>query len=83
MSSQQSWDQPGGKLLACLVYVAKVACLASYYWLGTPPRGNTLRGGPRGIHDLLLGSTGSGRPCLYPASVFPTLFSLPFIFLGR
>ena len=58
--------------------MSKVVCLASYYWLGTPTRGTPLRGVPRGSLDLLLGSTGSGRPCLYPASVFPT-FSVWYV----
>ena len=87
-------------------------CLASYYWLGTPPLGASyclvlwiwlrwcallvllarnpstwrlsthppgtpLRGSPWGSRDLFLGSTGSGRPCLYPASVFPKAFIMP------
>ena len=28
---------------------------------------------PRGSRGLILGSTGRGRPLLYPASVFPTI----------
>ena len=66
------WDKLGGKLIACIVHVAKAVCRASYYWLGTPPRGNPWMGSPRGGQDLLLGSTGSGCPRLYPASVSPT-----------
>ena len=66
--------------------------LASYYWLDTPPlgglvplRGTPLRGSPWGGRDLFLGSTGSGRPCLYPAIVIPThpLISLGFGACGK
>ena len=39
-------------------------------WLGTPSCGT--RWVPRGIRVLILGSSGRGRPRLYPASVFPT-----------
>ena len=65
-----------------------VFCQASDYWLGTPPRLTLIvlaevevwlgtpscgtRWVPRGSRGLILGSTGRGRPLLYPASVFPT-----------
>ena len=55
----------------------------SDYWLGTPPRGTSWV--PRGSRDLILGSTGSGRPRLYLTIVFPThpLRSLGFGALGK
>ena len=65
-----------------------VVCRASDYWLGTPPRETLMvlvevevwlvtpsrvtRFVQRGSQGLILGSTGRGRPCLYPTSVFPT-----------
>ena len=66
-----------------------VVCRASDYWIGTPPHGIVMvlvevevwlvtpsrvtRCVPRGSRGMILGSTGRGRPRLYPASVFPTL----------
>ena len=65
-----------------------VVCRTSDYWLGTPPHVTLMvlvevevmfvslswgtRCVPRGSRGLILGSTGMGRPLLYPASVFPT-----------
>ena len=65
-----------------------VVCRTSYYWLGTPPRVTLMvlvefevwpvslswgtRCVPRGSQGLILGSTGRGRPRLYPVSVLPT-----------
>ena len=57
--------------------------------LGIPSCGT--RWVPRGSRGLIMGSTGRGRPLLYPASVFPTtpynpaslsyIFSCNFLFL--
>ena len=74
----------------------------SDYWLGTPPHVSLMvlvevevwfvslswgtRCVPRGSRGLILGSTGRGRPFLYPASVFPTLiipsFSKKVVFVN-
>ena len=65
-----------------------VVSRSSDYWLGLSPHVNLIalvdvevclgipscvtRWVPRGSRGLILGSTGRGRPLLYPASVFPT-----------
>ena len=71
-----------------------VVCRTSDYWLGTPPPVTLMvlvevevwsvslswgtRCVPRGSQGLILGSTGRGRPRLYPASVFPTHYGARF-----
>ena len=65
-----------------------VVSQSSDYWLGISPRVTLIalvkvkvylgipscgtRWVPRGSRGQILGSTGRGRPLLYPASVFPT-----------
>ena len=71
MSCQPSWDQPGGKLLACLVHVANVVCLASYYWLGAPPRGTPLRGGSTRKSWSASGEHWQWAPILVARQCFP------------
>ena len=56
-------------------YVTLIALVDVKVWLGIPSCGT--RWVPRGSRGLILGSTGRGRPFLYPASVFPTSPSLP------
>ena len=80
-----------------------VVCRASDYWLGTLAHETlmvlvevevwlvTLSWGtccvPCGRRGLILGSTGRGRPLLYPASVLPThplrSLGLNFLCVGR
>ena len=74
-------------LFAILMWLLVVS-RSSDYWLGISPHLTLIalvdvevclgillcvtRWVPRGSRGLILGSTGRGRPLLYPASVFPT-----------
>ena len=43
------------------------------HWPGTPPGGTLLVMVPRVSRGLIIGRTGSGRPRLYPPTIFPTV----------
>ena len=53
------------------------ACIIATHWRVTPPGGTLL---PCVTRGLILGRTGSGRPRLYPPTVFPTNLLYPSLF---